>query len=165
MHSARLPIVRASLATRCQCWWEDLTVRPNASWAIMTWEPPSWTEWQKDTCENITFPQFLWWAVIIFTCLLSIWNIETYPTREINIIKVYYPKLVSALPSYAVHAHSEGEGIILLACQFLQKLNQKMLWISPIDFHQNITKWLFFYRGIQFNFGFQCTKSTPPKSN
>ena len=43
------------------------TVRSDASWVMVAWDlPPTHphqTEWQTDTCENITFPQLHWWAV------------------------------------------------------------------------------------------------------
>ena len=32
------------------------TMRVNASWVMDIWDP-LWTEWQTDTCKNITFPQ------------------------------------------------------------------------------------------------------------
>ena len=46
------------------CWGEGTCiVRSNPSWVMVTWNPP-WTVRHTHACENITFPQFRWHAVI-----------------------------------------------------------------------------------------------------
>ena len=40
--------------------------RSDASWVIVTWDPPLWTNRRTDTTENIIFPQLSWRAVVKF---------------------------------------------------------------------------------------------------
>ena len=40
-----------------------------ASWVVLPWGPPLWTEWQTHTTEDIAFLQLRWWAVVIQTSI------------------------------------------------------------------------------------------------
>ena len=48
------------------------TVRSNASWEMITWEPPE--NRQTDMTENIAFPQLRWWTVLNQRIIYSLTN-------------------------------------------------------------------------------------------
>ena len=76
------------------CSWELCTVKSNASWVMVTWEPHpcGWTDWQTRTTENITFPQLRWWAVMSRNIIIVIFLCSRYSRFYYGQYPIFHPK-------------------------------------------------------------------------
>ena len=120
---------------------EGCTQRSNGSCVMVTWDP-TWIEWQKDTCENITFPLLHWRVVIAFMGLtiVSVCDKKNFSLVKLSFHQHEFPKLKGKCHINVFHPCWSVNHILIL-CSLKNRSNDNSS-LSP-HAHENLCGCIF----------------------